>query len=136
VPTLNNDQNFETIISSPQKAPTPEPAVSKPAFKLDLKNKKLRLIGGGILGFFVLLIVLAAVFGKRPTAPLLPRPTPIPSPTPTQMITNPSAYAIDSAVLQIENTLLDVEKDLANTDLRETELNPPVLDLDVNFTNK
>lgn len=61
-------------------------------------------------------------------------PLPSPSPTPIEEeITAPSAYATDSAVLAIEEDLKTLEKDLLETDLYETGLNPPVLDMKVEF---
>lgn len=58
---------------------------------------------------------------------------PTPTPTPIGEIATPSAYATDSAILEIEANLKAIEKDLPATDLRETGLLPPVLDMEVEF---
>ncbi len=57
-----------------------------------------------------------------------PTPTPI-----SETVATPSAYANDSTILSIEVDLEANETDLQEVDLRETGLNPPVLDMEVEF---
>ncbi|MCJ7793136.1 MAG: hypothetical protein MUP45_04115 [Candidatus Marinimicrobia bacterium] len=97
----------------------------------NLKKKYVFLCLGGIL-FLVMAIVIinsSLKFGEfKP--PTFPSPTPSPY---EEEILNPSAYATDSAVLEIENKIKGINQELENTDLKETGLNPPVLDMKVNF---
>lgn len=81
-----------------------------------------------LLAFILTLVQMKQLLDKRKVTPL-----PSPSPTPSEEITTPSAYATDSAVLAIEEDLETLEKDLLETDLYETGLNPPVLDMKIEF---
>jgi hypothetical protein len=47
-----------------------------------------------------------------------------------------SAYANDSTIIKIESSLKTIEKELKTTDLHETSLLPPVLDMEVKFEEK
>jgi len=76
------------------------------------------------------LIARSSLRISRFKPPVFPSPSPSPY---EEEITNPSVYATDSAVLEIGEKLKGIEQDLDKTDLKETELNPPVLDLEVNF---
>jgi hypothetical protein len=62
--------------------------------------------------------------------PEIPQPTTTPLPT---TIINPSKYATDSAILEIESQIIQTESDLNSVDLNESELTPPSLDMNVNF---
>ena len=81
-----------------------------------------------LLAFILTLLQMKQLLDKRKVTPL-----PSPSPTPSEEISAPSAYATDSAVLAIEEDLETLEKDLLETNLYETGLNPPVLDMKVEF---
>lgn len=108
------------------------PTEAQKVLKID---KKLKLvIGGGVLIFILLLILfLIALLPKTPSKKVV-FPTPTPNPTPPQeQIVYPSAYATDSAVLKIEEELKSLENQLQITDIKETGLNPPVLDMKVNL---
>lgn len=123
------DQSFESIL------PQEEPAKEKKFLtlgKLKIKAKTAFLLGGGLFIALILLVILANFLSKTSK----PSPPPAPTPTPTpfeEKIASPSAYATDSAILRIEGELEILEEKLLSTDLRETALNPPVLDMDVNF---
>lgn len=131
----NISQDFEAQIPEKEKKPSLfirmkekiKEIFTKENFN---KRKKLILIGTGV---FVFLILALFIISSNYQVSQFKPPT-IPSPSPTEEeITNPSAYAIDSAVLEIEKRLKEIEKEIDQTDLKETELNPPVLDMDVNF---
>lgn len=100
--------------------------------KIKNLNRKYYYIGAGVFVFLilVLLIVRSSLRISRFKPPVFPSPSPSPY---EEEITNPSAYATDSAVLEIGEKLKEIERDLDQTDLKETGLNPPVLDLEVNF---
>lgn len=125
-----SDQSFEDIL--PEEKPLKEERfLTFGKFKIKLKTALIGL--GGFLGLLILVIpLLNQSLNRRPS--LLPSPSPSPSPTPIkEEITSPSIYATDSAVLKIEAELKTIESKLQSTDLREKGLNPPVLDMDVNF---
>jgi len=85
-----------------------------------------------VLVFLVLVILIArsSLRISRFKPPVFPSPSPSPY---EEEITNPSIYATDSAVLEIDEKLKEIERDIGQTDLKETGLNPPVLDMEVNF---
>ncbi|MBU3957000.1 hypothetical protein KKI19_01825 [Patescibacteria group bacterium] len=103
-------------------------------FKAKIKtlNKKHIYIGAGVFVFLVLILIIArsSLHISRFKPPVFPSPSPSPY---EEEITNPSAYATDSAVLEIGEKLKEIEGGIDQTDLKETGLNPPVLDLEVNF---
>jgi hypothetical protein len=74
------------------------------------------------------------LFGKRTKTPTLtPTPTPISaSPTP-QIILNASRYATDSGVLKIESDLNNIQKQLDQTDVKQSDLKIPDMDFNINF---
>lgn len=58
----------------------------------------------------------------------------IPTPTVAPYIPyNPSVYAEDELVLQLEEDIKVLDRELATVQLKETILTPPVLDFDINF---
>ena len=57
----------------------------------------------------------------------------IPTPTPTPEAFIPSKWAGDEEVLGIESNVLSLEKDLESVDLKELQLLPPSLDMEVKF---
>jgi len=119
------NQDFENILHT-----------EKEEKKKKLIPKKMMLLGGLVLIFLLILILLemSSVLKQNRVVPrLLPTPTPSPIPTLVEKITNQSFYATDSAVLKIENELKKIEEKLDNTDLKESSLNPPLLDWKVEF---
>lgn len=100
--------------------------------KVKSLNKKYYYIGAGVFVFLILILIIAR--SSLRISQFKPPTFPSPSPSPfEEEITNPSAYATDSAVLDIENKLKEIDQDLDKVDLKETGLNPPVLDMEVNF---
>ena len=60
-------------------------------------------------------------------------------PTPTNIEFQPykpSVYAEDAEILGFEESLNILEKEIASTNIRETSLNPPKLDFNINFQGK
>ena len=58
----------------------------------------------------------------------------IPTPTVAPYIPyNPSVYAEDELVLQLEEDIKVLDRELATAQLKETILTPPVLDFNINF---
>lgn len=96
-------------------------------------SKKLVTYLLTVFAISVILLVFVAYFYNIQ----LKKETSIPpeiSPTPaTEEIIAPSNYASDSAVLDTEEQLEILEKDLLKTDLYEANLSPPVLDMSVKF---
>lgn len=124
------DQSFESI-------PTQEEAPKKERFltlgKFKPKLKIVFILGGGL---FVLLILLTILANLTQKSIKLPKPLPLPAPSPTpaeEKIASPSAYATDSAILKIEEEIEAIEEKLQSTDLKEAALNPPILDMKVEF---
>lgn len=122
-------QDFESQIPEEEKHPN---LWERLKLKLKKINKKLIIL---FIGLFILLIltVILITSGRQISQfkkPVFPSPSPAPS---EEEIINPSAYATDSGVLEIENKLKEINQDLDKTDLKETDLNPPVLDMEVNF---
>lgn len=122
-------QSFEAILPEEEKAKE-EKYITLGRLKIKLK---IVLIGVGVFfGLLLTLIILAA----NQEEPIITRPKPLPTLTPTpieERPRRPSAYATDSAILAIEAELEVLEEKIQNTDIKEATLNPPVLDMDVNF---
>lgn len=131
----------EEIISQDFEAQVPaeEEKISlRQRFKTKIKIKTLNkkyyyyYIGTGVFVFLALILIIArsSLRISRFKPPVFPSPSPSPY---EEEITNPSVYATDSAVLEIGEKLKEIENEIGQTDLKETSLNPPVLDLEVNF---
>lgn len=99
-------------------------------------NKRLVTIMGVLLLIVGVLFVLALFFAPR-RGPAAPTPTPVATSAPTATpaeITNPSRYATDSGVLKIETDLKDIEAKLNQTKLKDSDLTPPSLDYNIDFS--
>ncbi len=123
-------QDFEAQVPEEEKGPNPWQRLKT---KIKSLNKKYVYIGiGGVLVILVVLLLIVQTSLRINRFKPLVFPSPSPSPY-EEEITNPSVYATDSAVLEIEKRIKEIEKEIDQTDLKETKLNPPVLDLDINF---
>lgn len=100
--------------------------------KIQTVKKRDYYIGAGVLIFLILIFIIArsTLRLSRFKPPVFPSPSPSPY---EEEITNPSVYATDSAVLEIGERIKEIDQDSDKTDLKETGLNPPVLDMNVNF---
>ena len=122
-------QDFEAQIPEGEKKPN---LWQRLKAKIKSVNKRYYYIGGGVFIFLILILIIirSSLHISRFKPPVFPSPSPSPY---EEEITNPSVYATDSAVLEIGEKLKEIESDIDQTDLKETGLNPPVLDLNVNF---
>jgi len=99
-------------------------------------RKILRIVGIVFAVLLLLIIILSTVLKLKNKVPVEIKPTPVASfePLPSgEVIINPSRYATDSGVLKIEEDLRNLEKELDNLQVNETNLLPPRLDFDINF---
>ena len=84
----------------------------------------------------VFVLVLSAVLvlelaKKKPETTTQPTEPP---PAPTETLSRlHSRWATDSGVLKLEEDLKNLSEELKNVDLKESQLSPPVLDMDVEF---
>lgn len=118
-----NSQNFETIEQQPEN-----PGQTG-------KSRKILYAAAGIF-IFLVLVLLLALTQKQTASNGVPTPTSTPTPTPTPFmptISSPSAYATDSAVLEIENDISSIVQQLQNVDLKENDILPPAINLNINF---
>jgi len=125
VPTEILNQDFENI-------PTEEE--EKAQVK---KAKRPIFIFAGIFGGLLVILLAAAIFlglnqGKN-TAQIKSTPTPTPTPEIKEEIISPSPYATDEAVLKMEEEIKNLDQELTSADLKESGLNPPVLEMKIKF---
>lgn len=148
VPPTSPVQGPTQPVPQPQAAPqqqvAPQTTQNKiPVVVENLKSKFIALpkntkmlvtIVAGLFLVILLLSVLVMLFGKRTKTPTLaPTPTPISaSPTP-QVILNASKYATDSGVLKIETDLNNIQKQLDQTDVKQSDLKIPDMDFNIKF---
>lgn len=102
--------------------------LKKPRFQLS--KKKLLLLT--VIAVLLLVLALAAPQLRK----MIERPAqPTPSPTPIKesVGTSPSAYATDSAVLEFEKMINEIERALKETAFQEPALLPPEIDLKVDL---
>lgn len=102
--------------------------------KMPLKFKLM----GGFVGILILLLIIVGFTapGKKVKQLILPSPSPIPTLEPIGDVFEPSPYANDPEVLDLENKINDFDGKLGSTDLREDSLRVPNLDWDINFKQK
>ncbi|MGB9911085.1 MAG: hypothetical protein ACPLKP_00530 [Microgenomates group bacterium] len=101
-------------------------------------NKKIIFIF--LTGFLILVASLVFIkINNKLKSPRFPKKEIIPTitPTPTVLLEEPpSLYATDAAILKIEEEINQLEKELNQTDLKEKQLNPPLLDWNVSYEEK
>jgi hypothetical protein len=105
------------------------------------RSWKVWLLVGAVV-FVVLTLILVNVAklrfsGTTPdmVEPLLVTPTIVPRPTvPDFPFGEATVYSNDPQILQLEGAMKSFERQLENLDIRELDLDPPVLLMDVNFT--
>lgn len=86
-------------------------------------------------GLIIVLIFITIFFGYNQQNQQEKNNKQISTPTPTinQKIDSPSNYATDSALLQIEKRVDQIEIELLETDLKESGLNLPNLNMEIEF---
>ncbi len=121
------DQDFENI------------PVGKEEKTVKKKPNKFVFVFAGIFGGLLVILLATAIFfdfrSGRVTTKTEPTPTPTLTPTPEfkEEITSPSPYATDAAILKLEEEVKTLDQELLSTDLKESGLNPPVLEMKINF---
>ncbi len=99
--------------------------------------RKFKIMGGFVIVLFVLLILASFTKqGRQVKELILPSPSPIPASSPVGEVLNPTQYATDQEVLDIEKALTEFDSKLAGTDLKEDSLRVPNLDYVVDFTKQ
>ena len=120
------DQNFEEI-------PFQEEKLTR------AKIKKPILIFTIIFGSLLVILLSITIFFDFQQGKITSQveTTPSPTPTPTtenkEEITSPSPYATDAAILKIEEEIKNLDQEIISTDLKESGLNPPKLEMKINF---
>jgi len=104
-------------------------------------SKKILILFSSIFGTtLIALLIVAIIFGfKQTKVDLLEKKIEevvTPTPEEVQEISNPSPYANDLIILKIEQDIKKIDKELQETDLKEASLNPPLLDMDIEFEIK
>jgi len=103
------------------------------------KSIKLLMVFASVFaGLIIILIFITIFFGYNQQNQQEENNKQIPSPTPTiiQEINSPSNYATDSALLQIEKRVDQIEIELLETDLKESGLNLPNLNMEIEFEDQ
>lgn len=99
-----------------------------------IDKKLISKILMSLLLVLMILLVVVIFLETRKTGPTSSEQTPTPTPTPTPIVTRPvSKWATDQGVLTIEAGLKDLSAEIEQTDLKESNLLPPVLDMQVKF---
>jgi len=96
-----------------------------------VNNIKLAKILMVLLPIIILVLMIFLSLKAKKQAPVTKEEVSPPTPTPEAF--TPSKWAGDEEVLKIESELLNLEELLKNVDLKESQLLPPVLDMEVKF---
>ena len=95
--------------------------------------KKIIRIAGIIVSIFIFALIISKIYkkiaedGKAPFAP-----TPTPTIAPFQPY-RPSVYSEDPEVLEIEESVKILDRELSTVILEEAILHPPVVNYNINF---
>lgn len=82
-----------------------------------------------VVGIILLSIFRSSIIPPKPPLPEVTI-TPLPSPTPIRIL---SAIATQSAFMSLEQNASSVSSAIANTNLDDPSLSPPVIDLPLGF---
>lgn len=100
-------------------------------------TKKRLVVFVSVFGTALVLLLAVAIFmgfrQKEVGQSTLEKPTPTATMKFKEEITSPSPYATDSALLKIEEEVGNLEEKIQETDLKETALTPPLLEMGINF---
>ena len=119
----------------------PGPVVKKPK-----GSKQNKLVIG--LGMTIVVIILLGVissilrsninrFQTNNNSRLQPTMTPIPTfPPASPVYGQPSQYANDPQILQLEGAIRNFQNEMTADSLNEPEIQPPILEKKINFTGK
>jgi hypothetical protein len=121
----------------PQSPQDPQLAQVSELIKPNKLKKFLPAIIGGVI---LLIFVLIGIFVVMPLISKIrtPKETPIvvttPSPEPIELTpSQPSIYASDAEIIQLQEDINVLDREVVGTQLRETTLNAPVLDFNITF---
>lgn len=142
----NQDLNLENLEPQMETKPSFFQVINKwmQTFKSNfeplIRGKKWLLALLIMIPLFLLFVLVLMLTVKYLTDAIKVSPTPAPiilnSPLPSpanEIITNPSRYATDSGVLELEKRIKDLDENLGKVDLREPGINPPTLNFDIYF---
>lgn len=83
-----------------------------------------------VLPLILILALFILFFKVRSSSPSIGMPVPSEvSPTPEPLST--AHWSTDSAILEIEENFLSLQKELEEVDLKHADLQPPVLDMNI-----
>ncbi len=102
--------------------------------KLPKTTKIMAIVVAVLFLIMFVLAILSVMFGKKQTVvTITPSPSPV-SVTPIpNVILNASRYATDSGVLKIETDLNSFQQQLDASDVKQSDLNIPNVDYNINF---
>ena len=124
MPTEIADQNFENL--PPEEEKISQKMTKKPIFIF-------AGIFGGLLVILLAITILFSLKQNQPTPTTQATPTPTPTLPPQEEITSPPPYATDAAILKMEEEIKALDQELLSTDLKESGLNPPALEMKITF---
>ena len=90
-------------------------------------------IFGGLLVILLAAVIFFSLNQGKITTQVKSTPTPTPTPEFKEEIISPSPYATDEAVLKMEEEVKKLDQELTSADLKESGLNPPVLEMKIKF---
>ncbi|CAN5336537.1 hypothetical protein BH10PAT1_BH10PAT1_0630 [soil metagenome] len=142
----NQNQNpIPPATSIPQGVPVPvtPPVKPNPIDQLKTKfnslpknSKMIAMLVAVLFSIIFILFLLVLLFGKKQNTPVVIKtPDPILVTPAPNIILNASRYATDSGVLKIEEDLNGFQKQLNSSDVKQSDLNQPNLNFDINFNS-
>jgi hypothetical protein len=142
LPVQNPEIPQNQVVAGPPKKPSPLEPLNRLKEKFSAVFARLTFISPrakkviAILLAFIVLSVLVLAFVPI-IKKLLQKPVEeMPPVEPAQLTLTtrkPSRYATDEVVLKVETDVANLEKDLNSLEVKESDLNPPPLNWDVNF---
>jgi len=107
-----------------------------PATEKTAVHKKL-VVFTSLFGVVLVLLLAVAIFTgfnqKDSSQSTSEKPTPTTAAEFKEEITSPSPYATDAALLKIEEEVENLDEKIQTTDLKESGLTPPALEMGINF---
>jgi len=111
---------------------------SRAASKLASHGLFVKVVRLFVILFFLMILIYIAVRiytllqenGENGSTTVYTTPTSVP-----YKPSKPSVYAEDEFILNLEETIKVLEREIAGINIRETTLTPPILDFNINFDN-
>jgi len=105
---------------------------------MPVMGRRILIIVMSAFVFFVAFVIVLGLVYRLLNPPTVIKRNPIPSPVskvtpPPLEARNPSKYAEDESVLELEQKIRDLDKQITDTNVRESTLNPPSLNFEVGF---